>query len=765
MVVELVASRLIAGHLGSSLYTWTAVIGVMLAGITAGNVIGGRLADRYEPERLLAWLFLVAAVACVLALGLNALFAAVRPLRGMSWPVRILLSVLVIFILPAGCLGTLSPSLAKVAVRRGRRVGFALGSFYACGTIGSIAGTFLSGFWLIFALGNTRTTGAVAALLALLGVAFFVARTRVSAVRPEPAALRRRSGRPPACRGGEGRTEAVVSAAATPERAEIRDGDVRTFGPSDSRTFGPSDLGTVLDHRYAPHAIAFVASVCLMIVEMLASRVIAEQAGSSLYTWTSVIGVVFAGMSIGNYVGGALSDRFSPSRVIGWLFLVSSVAIVCVLVAAYVVETKEPFSAWHWPAMVFASVFTIFFVPSLLLGTFVPAATKVAVQRTTEVGTTIGSVSAWNAAGSIIGTVAAGFWLIPALGTKSLTMLVACLLASAGLVLGPRRQIQVAWTAVALALLVLTRTTLPGLGQWRYQDVFRDSDDYPFSAESAYQYVRVYDDTSDDEPDRRLRVLSLDHLIHGYVDLNDPSFLNYDYEKIYADVARRYVGDKTSVSAFFVGGGSYTFPRWLLAEWPGSRAVVGEIDPTVLEANYQATGLPRNTPIRTVLGDARNSVEDLPADVHFDFFFGDAFNDLAVPYHLTTLEFSREVARHLKPDGAYLVNLIDNYDSGLLLGSFVGALQRVFRHVYVFCTEPNGVSNRRDTFVIAASNVAPDTEGWEPHHESDFDGSLLTAANLAELKRKCAGRILTDDNAPVEVLIAPVVRERTGKDR
>ncbi len=84
MVVELVASRLIASHLGSSLYTWTAVIGVMLAGITAGNVIGGRLANRRQPEATLGWLFLAAALACLVALGLNAVFAAFRPFHGLD---------------------------------------------------------------------------------------------------------------------------------------------------------------------------------------------------------------------------------------------------------------------------------------------------------------------------------------------------------------------------------------------------------------------------------------------------------------------------------------------------------------------------------------------------------------------------------------------------------------------------------------------------------------------------------------------------------
>jgi predicted membrane-bound spermidine synthase len=729
MVVELVAGRLIASHLGSSLYTWTAVIGVVLAGITAGNVIGGRLADRSQPETALRWLFVGAAVSCTVALGLNALFAATRPLRALDWPLQILLSVLAIFILPAAALGTLSPSLATMAVSRGRHVGSTLGSFYACGALGSIAGTFLTGFWLIFALGNTRVIVLTALMLVVLGA---VSRLGGRAITMSEGPL------------------------ALSERQRV-EGQLRAG-------WDGGTAGGLLARRYTPHAIAFFSSVCLMVVELLASRIIATQAGSSLYTWTSVVGVVFAGMSLGNYVGGTLSDRFDPARFVGWLFLAASASAVGILLLTYVFATHEPFAGWHWPALVFTTVLCIFFVPSVLLGTFGPAATKVAVQRSAVVGTTIGSVSAWTAAGSILGTIASGFWLIPALGTRSLTMLVAVLLAAAGAALGPLRKVHVAWAAIAAAGLILTVVKLPALADWKYEDIFREPRGYAFGGDSAYQHVCVYEDTSEKEPDRTLRVVALDNLIHGYVDMADATYLNYDYERVYRDLLRRYVGDKTRVSAFFEGGGSYTFPRWLMAEWPGSEVVVAEIDPTVVEANHRATGLSRQTPIRTVTMDARNAVDDLPAGKRFDFFLGDAFNDLAVPQHLTTLEFSRKVAAHLEPGGAYLVNVIDDYRSGLLLGSFVSTLERVFKHVYVLCTELDGVSNRRDTFVIAASNVPLDIADWGPNHGGDLEGSALTGDNIAALKQKCGGRILTDDNAPVENLLAPVVRQRTRQE-
>jgi spermidine synthase len=243
-------------------------------------------------------------------------------------------------------------------------------------------------------------------------------------------------------------------------------------------------------------------------------------------------------------------------------------------------------------------------------------------------------------------------------------------------------------------------------------------------------------------------------------------------------MSRENVDLEDRVDAFFIVGGAYAFQRWVASEWPGSRVDVAEIDPVVVEANIAATGLESDTPIRTYIGDARNVVDDLPADAKYDFVFGDAFSDLSVPFHLTTLEFTRKVSAHLKPHGAYLVNIIDDFRFGRFLGAYVRTLQRVFRHVYVFCTNRNGVSAGRETFVVAGSDApldvsdmgpygsdsdAEDGEDAQADDEQVFHGSALTQENLAELARKSGGRILTDDDAPVENLLAPVVRTRADR--
>jgi MFS family permease len=116
MIIELVASRLIARHLGSSLYTWTSVIGVVLAGITVGNYIGGRIADKYQPRKALSTLFCLASIACVVIIILNNIVGEWIWLWELSWPMRVFSHVTLVFLLPSALLGTISPVVAKMAL-------------------------------------------------------------------------------------------------------------------------------------------------------------------------------------------------------------------------------------------------------------------------------------------------------------------------------------------------------------------------------------------------------------------------------------------------------------------------------------------------------------------------------------------------------------------------------------------------------------------------------------------------------------------------
>jgi tetratricopeptide (TPR) repeat protein/MFS family permease len=178
MVLELVAGRVIARHLGASLYTWTSVIGVVLTGITIGNYLGGRIADRFPARKALAALLGISSAACVVVIILNNLVGEWFWLWKLGWPVRIFIHVSLVFILPSTLLGTISPVVAKMALDKGLPTGRTVGDIYAWGAAGSIAGTFLAGFYLIAALGTIAIIWIVAAVLLLMGILYW-ARLRV----------------------------------------------------------------------------------------------------------------------------------------------------------------------------------------------------------------------------------------------------------------------------------------------------------------------------------------------------------------------------------------------------------------------------------------------------------------------------------------------------------------------------------------------------------------------------------------------------------
>ncbi|MEE9270085.1 MAG: fused MFS/spermidine synthase, partial [Candidatus Krumholzibacteria bacterium] len=222
------------------------------------------------------------------------------------------------------------------------------------------------------------------------------------------------------------------------------------------------------------------------------------------------------------------------------------------------------------------------------------------------------------------------------------------------------------------------------------------------------------------------------------------------------------------VHSLMIGGGGYVYPRYMDMVWPGSRTDVVEIDPAVTKAAFAAFGLSKDTPIKYYHEDGRVFVDRRakkaragePVEL-YDFIYFDAFNDYSVPYQLTTQEFMQNVAMLLAPDGGCLINVIDIYESGLLLGSLVNTVQTVFPYVSVFVEGAANSQTRgsRNTFVIACFRQRPDSENICAKDENDCKIFALTDEEMTELREKCRQLVLTDEYAPVENLLVPVVKE------
>ena len=169
MVVEIVAGRMLAPYVGMSLYTWTSVIAVVLAGFSAGHWWGGRLADRpgINPMAATGWALVAAAVTTALAS--VALRATAGPiLTALPQPVWGITGLtFAAFFLPSLFAGIPAPLLTQVSLAGPARQGQALGAMFASGAIGAILGTLLAGFVFISWLGSLWTLATVTLVYAL----------------------------------------------------------------------------------------------------------------------------------------------------------------------------------------------------------------------------------------------------------------------------------------------------------------------------------------------------------------------------------------------------------------------------------------------------------------------------------------------------------------------------------------------------------------------------------------------------------------------
>ncbi|HEX4520699.1 MAG TPA: fused MFS/spermidine synthase [Gaiellaceae bacterium] len=481
---------------------------------------------------------------------------------------------------------------------------------------------------------------------------------------------------------------------------------------------------------------AFVGSGCLLVVELVAARLIAPTLGVSLYTWTSVIGVVLGGVSVGNYIGGRLADRRPSYATLAAIYLVAAGTVLLVLgLLPHLDAIELPTSAPALIQVLWATA-VLFLLPSIALGAPTPLLTRLSLGSVEETGRVVGRIQGAAALGSIVGTFATGFFLIEWFGTRDIVAGVAAiLLILAALAWGP--------SGLRIALLIPLLTVVAGAG-WASHS--------PCTKESAYYCIRVVPGIqSVTTPQGRkinfeapIQDLYLDHLLHSEVDLTNQTHIFYGYQTLYAEVLEGLLPPGNELDSFFIGGGGYVFPRWVEANYTG-RITVAEIDPDVTKIAYQQLGLQPSPRLRNITGDARQVLASEPSTTTYSAIFGDAFDDYGVPFELTTRQFDQLVSAHLKPDGVYLLNIVDgvHYD---FLRSELRTLRLTFPYVGLLAQKGDWpLRGRRVTLVIVAAKSKP-ARRLPTVAQSQLDHFISNGHSV----------VLTDDYAPVDQLLAPV---------
>ncbi|MDQ4069675.1 MAG: fused MFS/spermidine synthase, partial [Actinomycetota bacterium] len=258
----------------------------------------------------------------------------------------------------------------------------------------------------------------------------------------------------------------------------------------------------------------------------------------------------------------------------------------------------------------------------------------------------------------------------------------------------------------------------------------------------VYHCARVVHDSS--RPGGRLLVL--DTLRHSYVDLDDPTHLEFAYARVFADVIS-VAARSGPLRVLHLGGGGFTLPNYLRATRPGTTSTVLEIDPGLVRLAESRLGLRTGPDLDVRIGDARLLLDSVPPGAH-DVVLGDAFGGLAVPWHLTTEEFLVGVREALTEGGVYVMNLID-YPPLRFARSEVTTLRRVFGHVVAVARPGMFACERGGNMVLVASARPVDADRIATAITARQGEEVVLHGRAVEEFAEGHG-VLVDDWAPVD---------------
>lgn len=468
----------------------------------------------------------------------------------------------------------------------------------------------------------------------------------------------------------------------------------------------------------------FASAAAVLVLEIVAGRILAPYVGVSLQTFTGIIGTILAAIALGAWAGGRLADDRDPHTLLGPVLIAGGILAVVSPALVYVVgpsvSGEQPFTI-----VVLAAVG--FFLPAAVLSMATPIAAKLSLGSIDQTGSVVGSLSALGTAGALFGTFVTGFVLIAAMPSQPITWVVGVVLVLLGAAFSWKAGSAASVIGIAAVLVAITGSASVAA---------------PCDYETAYSCAIVAQRT--ERPSTR--ALILDTFVNSVVDLEDPTYLSSRYARA-ADAVIQAQTDGGPRSGVYIGGGGYTLPRFYHAT-SGSLAVVLEIDEELPEIAINDLGLDVGPWLKTITGDARISLRRLAED-QFDVAVGDAFSGRSVPWHLTTVEFLKDIKSRLEDDGVYVINVIDNPPTEFARAQ-LATMAEVFNHVAVVAPAPYLEFERGGNFVLVGTDAEIRVDEIVP---ALTDGELVLVNSEAKAWA-VDGLVLSDDYAPTDQLLS-----------
>jgi predicted membrane-bound spermidine synthase len=493
--------------------------------------------------------------------------------------------------------------------------------------------------------------------------------------------------------------------------------------------------------RYILEIVVFCTGAVVMVLEIVGSRIMAPYLGNSLIVWTSLIGIILACLSFGYWWGGRLADKNANSTQLANLILLA--AIFTALIAWYKTPVLSILGS-YFSNIQFASVIgalALFGLPSILLGTVAPYAIVLKLNKVDQAGATSGRLYAISTVGSIVGTFAAGFFLIAFFGvTKILFLLALVLLFASALLRYPK---------INKLTLILVAALLVSIYVSGVLNAFAAAEG-TVVIDTQYNHVIVQDGFNKDNKPARYLVTNIGEAQSG-IFLDSPNELVFDYTYYY-----RLADHFTFVNkGLMLGGAGYTYPRDFLREHSNATIDVVEIDPGMTKIAKQYFELKNNERITIYHQDGRIFLNQ--NNKKYDAIYMDAFSaHYMLPPHLTTKEAVQKMSDSLEPNGVVIVNTVSalSNDKSSFLKAEYRTYKEVFPQVYLFPV--SGINDRnviQNVMIVALKSIEPvKFKSNNPKIQELLD-NRLTSELPSDLP------VLTDELAPVEYYVNELVRD------
>lgn len=531
----------------------------------------------------------------------------------------------------------------------------------------------------------------------------------------------------------------------------------------------------ILNHKYYLYLTEFFAGMAVMAVELGASRLLAPYFSSSQIVWTIIIGTIMIAMALGNVFGGRSADKNPNPDKLYIRIIIAAIWIAAIpVVGKYIIlgisgvlvlTVNNNFLT----IAAFIACMVIFVFPLFLLGTVTPSLVKYTVESLDDSGKTVGTLGAFNTIGSILGTFLPTFVTIPAVGTAVTFLIFSGILLLLGIVYFISSKSKPVMCIVSIVIFI-------GCGILGNNNSFAFwESNLAYEGESVYNYLQVKE--TEESTILSTNVLfgvqsitmkedTLTGMYYDYAmaapviaggakamkghDLKaqDNSSDSYDEVDASDDTASL---EHTKLDVLILGMGTGTYARQCERYFDNMKVEGVEIDDKITALSNEYFDASKNATVTTYDGRAYLQA----VSKKYDVIMVDAYQDITIPFQMSTVEFFTMVKEHLSADGVMVVNMnMHSDEKGNINEHLSDTIASVFSDVYtvdvpgntsreLFATSQNNLKNSFEKGMTSLSN-----------HELRY---TMNEIGESMVKYQKGNLILTDDKAPVELLGMSVI--------